>query len=415
VATALPYDVTMPETSPGRFHLVPMRARDAEEEGRGATRLELFFDLVFVVAIGIASVNLHHSLSDGHLVAGISIYLFAFFGIWWAWESATWFATSFANDDWLYRVVTFVQMGGVLAFSVGIESAFVDNDFALMVIGFVVMRTGMVAQWLRASRSAGELRQTALIYAVGIGSIQVLWLLWLLLPQSPLSLVALVAVVAAELAVPLIAERGARTPWHPHHISERYALFTVIVLGESLLASSNAIIKALHGGEHLPDLIALSVLALVVTASLWWIYFWPPHHREMKSFARAQRYSYGHYVVLAAAGATSAGIGVEIDEIAGDSALGDVAASLTIVIPVAVFMLAIWWLALRESANRTVNIAVPAGAVLVLLDPVLPVPIAITSLVLVAVVVVLVRNPPIEEAEERGHIVRDGNEEELAS
>jgi Bacterial low temperature requirement A protein (LtrA) len=92
------------------------------------------------------------------------------------------------------------------------------------------------------------------------------------------------------------------TPWHLHHITERYGLFTLILLGESLLASSNAIIEALHNGATLWPLISISILTLVVTASLWWIYFRPPHHRAIGSFGRSLRYGYVHYFVFAAAG-----------------------------------------------------------------------------------------------------------------
>lgn len=94
-----------------RFHLVPMRPRDPGEEGRTASTLELFFDLVFVVAVSIAAVQLHHALTEGHVLDGIVNYAIVFFAIWWAWMNFTWFATSFDTDDWLYRVLTIGQIG----------------------------------------------------------------------------------------------------------------------------------------------------------------------------------------------------------------------------------------------------------------------------------------------------------------
>lgn len=378
--------------------LLPMRARDPHEPGRVASSLELFFDLVFVVAVSVASVELHHQLSDGHVLHGIAVYLVVFFGIWWAWMNFTWFATSFATDDWLYRLLVILQMSGVLVLAAGIGPAFEDDDFTLLVLAYVVMRVAMVAQWLRASRSAGVLRTTTLVYAWGIAAVQVLWLLMLLLPRDVQPWVIPV-LAAAELAVPVVAERaGPRsTPWHPHHITERYGLFTLILLGESLLASANAIIEAFHEHEDLAPLIELGVLTMVVTAALWWIYFWPPHHAALDGrLARSLRYGYVHYVVFAAAGALSAGVEVEIDALQGHTALSDVAASFTVTVPVAVFMLGVWWIAMRDVADRAVNVAMPVGALLVLLDPVLPVPVTLTALVLVIVVVVLVRHPPLE-------------------
>ena len=385
-------------TDAPRFRLHPMRPRDPGQPHRTASPLELFFDLVFVVAVSIASAQLHHALSHGDFVHGVTSYAMVFFAIWWAWMNFTWFATSFDTDDWLYRVTTFVQMGGVLVFAAGIPRAFNDGDFTIPVLGYVVMRVAMVAQWLRASRSAGPLRSATRRYAFGIAAVQVLWILFLLIPTGPLQLIAFVVFALIEIGVPVFAEHRRQTPWHPHHITERYGLFTLIVLGESLLASANAIIDALDKVESLGPLIAISVLTLLVTASLWWIYFWPPHHRAITTFRRSLRYGYTHYFVFAAAAAFSAGIEVELDVLTGVSELSNVAASFTVTIPIAIFLIGIWWIAIRENADRVVNTVVPIGALLVLLDPVLPVPVTLTALILVGIVTVLVLRPPTPEA-----------------
>ena len=386
---------------PARFRLTPMQPRDPHEPGRTASSLELFFDLVFVVAVSIAAVQLHHELSEGHIIDGVLAYAIVFFGIWWAWMNFTWFATSFATDDWLYRVLTIVQMGGVLVLAAGIEPVFVEHDFTVVVLAYVVMRIAMVAQWLRATRHAGASRRATRTYAAGITIVQVLWLAALALPEGAFA-VAYVLLIAAELAVPVVAERRGLTPWHPHHITERYGLFTLIVLGESLLASTNAIIEALHDEAALGPLVSIAVLTLVVTAALWWIYFWPPHHTVITSFARSIRYGYVHYFVFAAAGAFSAGIEVEIDVLTQHSELSEIAASFTVTVPIAVFVLGIWWIALRDNADRVVNVAVPLGAVLVLLDPIIPIPITLTALIMIALVVVLVLRPPVTRAEMSG-------------
>nr|WP_017204653.1 low temperature requirement protein A [Microbacterium barkeri] len=381
--------------SSSRFQLRTMLPRDPAQPHRTASPLELFFDLVFVVAVSIASAQLHHALSHGDVLHGVTSYAMVFFAIWWAWMNFTWFATSFDTDDWLYRVTTIVQMGGVLVFAAGIPRAFEHGDFRLPVLGYVVMRIAMVAQWLRASRAGGELRSPARRYAFGIAAVQVLWILFLLIPVGPLQIVAFVLFALIEIGVPIFAEYRKRTPWHPHHITERYGLFTLIVLGESLLASANAIVDALEKVESLGPLIAISVLALVVTAALWWIYFWPPHHRAITSFRRSLRYGYTHYFVFAAAAAFSAGIEVELDVLTGESHLSNVAASFTVTIPIAIFLLGIWWIAIRDNADRVVNAVVPLGALLVLLDPVLPVPVTLTALILAVIVVVLVLRPPV--------------------
>ncbi|HWD80703.1 MAG TPA: low temperature requirement protein A [Kribbella sp.] len=384
-----------------RSRLVPMRPRDPHEPGRVASSLELFFDLVFVVAVSVAAAQFHHALSEQHIADGLMSYGMVFFAIWWAWMNFTWFATSFATDDWLYRVLTIVQMSGVLVLAAGIEPVFEDRDFTVVVFGYVVMRIAMIAQWLRASRSAGVSRRATLRYAGGIAIVQVLWLTTLVMSESVV-VVAWFVFVLAELAVPIVAERQATTPWHPHHITERYGLFTLILLGESLLASANAIFEAVHEHEDLGRLVALSVLTLVVTAALWWIYFWPPHHTAITSFARSLRYGYVHYFVFAAAGAFSAGIEVEIDSITHHTELSEVAASYTVTVPIAIFVLGIWWIALRDNADRVVNVVVPLGAVLVLLDPLIPVPFALTAVFMAGVVATLVVRPPVKRSAELG-------------
>jgi len=383
-----------------RSRLLPMRPRDPHEPGRTASTLELFFDLVFVVAVSVAAVQLHHKLSEGHVADGLLTYAMVFFAIWWAWMNFTWFATSFGVDDWLYRVLTFVQMAGVLVLAAGIEPVYEDRDFTLVVLGYVIMRLAMVAQWLRASRDPGPMQPVTRAYAIGIAVVQVGWLLMLVVPPEGVVTVWLVLALA-ELAVPVIAENrsDSSTPVHPHHITERYGLFTLILLGESLLASANAIIEALHKEHDVGSLIALAVLTLVVTAALWWIYFWPPHHRALGSLGQSLRYGYVHYFVFAAAGAFSAGIEVEVDVITGESHLSDVAATFTVTVPIAVFVLGIWWIAIRANADRVVNTVVPVGALLVLLDPVIPVPVTLTALIMVVIVVVLVRHPPIDQDE----------------
>jgi len=376
-----------------------MRPRDPREVGRGASPLELFFDLVFVVAVSIAAINLHHALSEAHFWDGAISYLLVFFTIWWAWMNFTWFATSFDTDDWLYRVLTVVQMAGVLVLAAGVHSVFESRDFTVVVIGYVIMRCAMVAQWLRASRGAGDARRAALIYAWGVAGVQVLWVAWILLPPSPATTLVQLALFGIELGIPVLAEKRGNTPWHPRHITERYGLFTLIVLGESLLASANAIIEAREETESFTELIPLGVLTLVVTAGMFWIYFWPPHHEAIGGLRQTFRYGYGHYVVFAAAGAFSAGIEVEIDLLTGHSDISEVAASLCVTVPVSVFILSVWLIAIRQHANRVVNVAMPIGALLVLIDPIIPVPITLTTLVIIAIVVVLVLNPPRDRDE----------------
>lgn len=84
--------------------IVPMRPRSPDELHRAATPLELFFDLVFVVAIAQAGYALHHSLAEGHILQAVINYFAVFFAIWWAWMNFSWFASAYDNGDVPYRL-----------------------------------------------------------------------------------------------------------------------------------------------------------------------------------------------------------------------------------------------------------------------------------------------------------------------
>ncbi|GAA1864014.1 low temperature requirement protein A [Brevibacterium marinum] len=386
--------MTSDAVQPSRFRLVPMRPREPGEEGRAASTLELFFDLVFVIAVSIAASTLHDTVTAGHLGVGLAKYLMIFFAIWWAWMNFTWFATSFDTDDWLYRVMTIVQMGGVLILAAGIGPAFADDDFLFVILGYILMRVVMIAQWLRASRHAGGARRTTVVYACGIGIVQVLWVTWMSIDDHVLSTVVFLILVLAEVAIPVVAEARGTTPWHPEHITERYGCFTIIVLGESMLASANAVFEALSDSEDIVSLVSLGVLSLIVTAAMWWIYFWPPHHRAIGSLGGSLAYGYGHYVIFAAAGAFSAGVGIEVDSQLGVSALDPVLATFTVSVPIAVFVLGVWLLAIRPNAGGAVNTIVPICALLVLCDPIIPIPTFLTTFFMIIIVITLIVASP---------------------
>ena len=133
-----------------------MTARDPWQEHRAATPLELLFDLCFVAAVSQAATMLHHALTEGHIGTGVLGYFMVFFAIWWAWVNFTWFASAYDTDDGPYRVLTLVQMAGVLVLAAGIPAALDEYDFTVITFGYVLMRVAMVAQWLRAAREHPE-------------------------------------------------------------------------------------------------------------------------------------------------------------------------------------------------------------------------------------------------------------------
>ncbi|MFI6324477.1 low temperature requirement protein A [Nonomuraea sp. NPDC050556] len=357
--------------------LRPMLARNPGEQHRAATPLELFFDLVFVVAVAQAAASLHHSIVEHHVGAGLLGYVLVFFLIWWAWMQWTWFASSFDNDDLVYRLSTFVTMFGVLVVAAGVESAFA-GDFRLSMAGYVIMRLALVSQWLRAAGSNREIRRDALSFAIGTSLFQLGWIGRLWLTGAP-SLVAFAVLAAAEIMLPAWIGRHGSTPWHKHHIVERYGLFTIIVLGESVLAATIAVKRGANTGE----MIVIAVSGLVIVCSMWWLYFARSGGR-MSDGAGLAIWSYGHYLLFASAAAVGAGLAVAVDT--GKGAV--------VAVSVAAFLVSLWLTHIAWHrgawAQHTVYLVTAA---LVLATSLTPWPVPATAVVLVVAGVAGARLP----------------------
>lgn len=331
-----------------------MAARDPEQDHRAATPLELLFDLCFVVAIARAAAEMHHAIAEDHALQGVLGYLVVFFAIWWAWMNFTWFASAYDTDDVLYRVLTVVQMAGVLVLAVGIPAVFRDFSLTLVVIGYVIMRVSMVAQWLRAGREDPERRTTCRTYAAGIAGVQVLWIALLAVP-APWAYIGFVVLVGAEIAVPVYAEsRGRPTTWHPEHIAERYGLLTLIVLGEVILGVTNAVSGAFASGFSI-SLLMLAVGGLLLVFGLWWTYFLGGDHHGLTTLRTALIWGYGHYFVFAAIAALGAGLEVAVDAAEHIAHIDEVGAAFSVAIPVVVVLVVLSQLRRLTWARNTTN------------------------------------------------------------
>jgi low temperature requirement protein LtrA len=341
---------------------VPMRGRDRTEGHRASTPLELFFDLSFVVAIAAAAAAMHHELAAGHVVEGLVTYAMVFFAIWWAWMNFTWFASAFDCDDVLYRLLTFVQMAGALVIAAGVTSAFEQLDFTVMTIGYLVMRVGLIAQWLRVALEDPDDRATALRYAMGLALVQALWVVRLALP-SDLGVPSFVVLALMDLGIPVWAESRHRpTPWHPGHIAERYGLFTIIVLGESVLAATVAVRDAVGERGLSVALATLALGAIVLLYAMWWAYF--KHHADEDDLRELPwLWAYGQYFVFASAAAVGGGLQVAAEAMTHEIAIGAVGAALTVSVPVAIYLASGWLVA---NAGRSWSVFAPVGLAIVL-------------------------------------------------
>ncbi|MFF3986583.1 low temperature requirement protein A [Streptomyces sp. NPDC001797] len=349
--------------------LRPLRrltARGREESHRVSSPLELFFDLCFVVAIAQAGAGLVHAVATGHAGEGVLNYAMVFFAIWWAWMNFTWFASAYDNDDALYRVVTLVQIAGVLVLAAGVSRAFAEHDFALVLIGYVIMRLALASQWLRAAREAqGAERAMALRYAGGVLLCQVGWVALVVLPAHARPWVFLVMGIA-ELCVPVYAEKDHSTSWHPHHIAERFGLFTIIVLGETIAAATVAVKSAVGEHDALSELLPIAAGGLLIVFSAWWIYFVVPIHGHLRSNRESFLWGYGHYLIFASAASIGAGIEVTVEETVGKAHLSTTAAAAAVTVPTALYLLTVWALHSRHfKVGLAQQLVLPVTALLV--------------------------------------------------
>ena len=374
-----------------------MLARDPAEDERASTPLELFFDLVFVVAVASASERLHHGLSEGAGASDIVSFVTVFIAIWWAWMNFTWFASAYDSDDVVYRISVFVMMSGALILAAGVPRAFDERNFDIATLGYVVMRLALVTQWIRASRADAPRRTTTRRYAIGVSACQVGWIAALALPVEA-SLLAFTVLIAAEVSVPIWAEAASPTAWHPVHIAERYGLFTIIVLGESILASSFAIRTAVDEAGLTGELVLVLAGGLLIVFSMWWLYFDRPGDPLLSTTRGAFLWGYGHLFVFGSAAAVGAGLSVAIEHASHHGELSDVGAGASVAIPVAIYVVSLWIMHLGSPASMVSRASGPITAVLVLLSPFTPEPVLVTGVLvtgIVAVKVVLGMRDPI--------------------
>jgi low temperature requirement protein LtrA len=242
---------------------------------------------------------------------------------------------------------------GVIVLALGLPDMFqsIDDggaiDNRVMVAGYVVMRVAMVFQWGRAARQDPDRRVACMTYIKAILIAQAGWVALLIANASlAVTIVCVVLLTLVEFAGPWIAEtRKGGTPWHAHHIAERYGLLVIIALGEGVIgtiASLSAVVGP-EGPGWSVDAAALAVAGIGLTFGMWWIYFVIPsaealHARRERSFG----WGYGHIPLIGAVVATGGGLHVAAYYLEEESVLGASATVLTVVIPVAVFALSVF-------------------------------------------------------------------------
>ena len=328
-------------------HSRSMGGRDRHEAHRVATPLELLFDLTFVISFGLAASQLAHALAEGHYASGLLGFSLASFGICWAWINFSWFASAYDTDDWIFRVVTMVQMIGVLVFAVGLPRMFASIEhgghveISTMVLGYIIMRVALVFQWLRAARQDPLRRRACLSYVLFVSLAQFGWVAVIFLHLSIAATFIVIALLSlVEVAGPVLAERrDGGTPWHVHHIVERYGLFTIIALGEGVVGTVAALSAVIEQQGWTQDAALVGIAGTGLTFGMWWVYYILPSapvlevHRD-RSFV----WGYSQMVVVTAIVATGAGLHVAANFIEHKAHISPLATVLTVAVPVSAFL-----------------------------------------------------------------------------
>lgn len=236
-----------------------------EAMSRRVSWLELFFDLVFAAAVAQVAAPLH----DDYSTAGLLRFAFLFVLIWWAWTGHAVFSTRFGSDDGVQRALTLLQVFGVAVMAANAGDALDSRSSAGFAAAYAALRLILVAQYGRA-RSTPQARTLSTWYVVGHGTAAIVWLASSLTP-APARYWLWAIAFGVDLGTPLTATRhNVSLPPDAAHLPERFGLFTLILIGESVVAVMHGIARQ----EYWSVPAASAAFAGMATAFfIWWWYF----------------------------------------------------------------------------------------------------------------------------------------------
>jgi low temperature requirement protein LtrA len=233
----------------------------AREEER-VTPLELFFDLVFVLALtqctALMAANVTwEGLAQGLLVLGL---------MWWAWVGYAWLTSVVEPEEGAVRLVIFAAMAGLLVVALCIPEAFHDKGL-LFACAYGIVRYGQLALFMLASRDEPALRRSVLTGLVGSTTISVGLLVAGSFADTGLQTAVWALALALDMGGPMLfGVEGWKLV--PGHFAERHGLIIIIALGESIVAIGVGAEVGVDAG-----VVTAAVLGIVVAAALWWLYF----------------------------------------------------------------------------------------------------------------------------------------------
>ncbi len=304
----------------------------------------MIYDLTIVVAFSVAGSQLAHQIAHGHVLAGLVGFAFVMFAVVWAWIGYTWFQSAYDNDDWFVRLATMIQMIGIVVVTIGIGPLFAGLergwhlDNRVMVAGYVVMRVPLLALWVRVGRGNPARRTAVTTYVTTLVGAQLGWIMVALIDFTlPTAAVLMTLLYVIELSGPVLAERQAATPWHAHHVAERYSLLVIISLGEVIVGTTLSVTAAIGATGWTVPTAALAFAGIALCFGIWWVYFSLPFG-DLLTLRRGAGFpwGYGHILLFASIAAIGAGLHVASLQMSGEAALS----TLTVVTATAVPLVA---------------------------------------------------------------------------
>ena len=234
-----------------------------QDDNRSATRLELFFDLALVLFVAQTA----DLLAEPSWPSAAAFAALLTLG-WWSWASTTLYANRFDTDDVVFRVLTLLGMAGVVAMAASVTEV-AGTPGRWFALGYALVRIVLVLGYLRAWRHVPAARPNIRPYLAGHSIGAAVFLASAFVP-APARYVLWAVGLAADLLAPAVAARTrGGVPLHAEHLPERFALFVILVLGESV----TGVVSGLHEAHWTGAAALAAGLAFLAAALLWWLYF----------------------------------------------------------------------------------------------------------------------------------------------
>jgi low temperature requirement protein LtrA len=292
---------------------VPPRLRG--NEARKTTWLELFYDLVFAVAIDQAARLLEVPSIPASLVLRFAL---IYAGIWWAWVSYVIYNDRFGTDDVSDRLLTLLQMGAILVIAVRIHDAFGEGAqaFALAFGGF---RLVLAFRYLLAAYHVPKVRNFAQLEAAGFGIAALLLLVSAWVPAPERYYLWGIALLIDMLTPFLVRDFHVAVPPDGDHLVERFGILVIIVLGEDFIG----LVEGMRDIRWTPAAGMAATFALCVGFSIWWVYFEALDVAPVVEIERSKRtgpyklWLFAHFPLAAAIAASGIAVGEAVHEAPG--------------------------------------------------------------------------------------------------